>query len=127
MTAQMTRSTLLSAAMLAAVAAMTLAGPADAKSATQIRQEAIDAREGRQADAIAEGRQNGSLTWWEKNRLVREQRRVQKLEAQALSDGKITKGEYLAIKGTQNDAGRHITEEKHNQAVRGWWWRTFVR
>jgi hypothetical protein len=123
----MTAKTALSAAVLATFATIALVGTADAKSATQIRQEAIDAREAKQAEAIVEGRRDGSLTWWEKNRLVREQKRVQKLEAQAIADGKITKGEYLAIKGNQNDAGRHITGEKHNEAVRGWWWRTFVR
>ncbi len=123
----MTAKTAFSAALLATIATVALAGAADAKSATQIRQEAIDAREGKQAEAIVEGRKNGSLTWWEKNRLVREQKRVRALEAQALGDGKITRGEFLAIKGAQNDAGRHIADEKHNEAVRGWWWRTFVR
>ncbi|MEQ1695617.1 MAG: hypothetical protein ABL901_07225 [Hyphomicrobiaceae bacterium] len=117
----------VSGLLIAVVAGAVLAGPASAKSASQIRQEAIDKREAAQAEAIVEGRKNGSLTWWERARLVREQRRIGKLEAQASSDGKITKGEYRAVKAAQNDAGEHITADKHNPSVRGWWWRTFSR
>jgi hypothetical protein len=123
----MTAKTILSAALLASFAALAISAPASAQSATEIRKQALEKREAAQEQAIVDGRRNGSLTWWEKNRLVREQKRIDKLEAEALSDGKITKNEYLTIKGAQNDAGRHITEEKHNEAVRGWWWRTFVR
>lgn len=117
----------VSGLMIAVVAGLVLAGPASAKSATQIRQEAIEKREAAQADAIVEGRTNGSLTWWERARLVREQRRIAKLDAQVAADGKITKSEYLAVKAAQNDAGDHISADKHNQYVRGWWWRTFSR
>lgn len=120
-------SKVVSGLLIAVVAGVVLAGPASAKSATQIRQEAIDKREAAQAEAIVEGRTNGSLTWWERARLVREQRRIAKLEAQVLADGKITKGEYLAVKAAQNDARDHIKADEHNQSVRGWWWRTFSR
>jgi hypothetical protein len=44
-----------------------------------------------------------------------------------LADGKITRDEYYKVKEAQNDAGRHITAEKHDNQVRGWWWRTFAR
>ena len=127
MTARKTAKTLISGLIIATVAGLAVAAPASAKTATQIRQEAIEKREARQAEAIVKGRENGSLTWWEKHRLVREQRRVQQLEAQTLSDGKITRNEYYAVKAAQNDAGTHITQDMHNEYVRGWWWRTFVR
>ena len=117
----------MSALLIAIVAGVALSGPADAKTATQIRQDAIEKREAAQAHAIIEGRTNGSLTWWERYRLVREQRRIEKLEAQTLADGKITRSEYYAIKSSQNDARSHIRDETHNEDVRGWWWRTFVR
>ena len=123
----MNRPMIVSGLMIATIAALALAAPASAKSATQIRQEAIEKREAAQQAAIVEGRRNGSLTWWEKNRLVREQRRIDKLEGQVLADGKITKNEYYAVKRAQTDASEHITEDKHNNQVRGWWWRTFVR
>ena len=117
----------VSGLLIAVVAGAVLAGPASAKSATQIRQEAIEKREAAQAEAIISGRKDGSLTWWERARLAREQRRIAKLDAQVLADGKITKGEYLAVKAAQNDASDHIKTDEHNQFVRGWWWRTFVR
>ena len=127
MSAARIAKTTLSGLVIATVAGLALAAPANAKSATQIRQDAIERREASQEQAIAKGREDGSLTWWEKYRLVREQRRIATLEAQVRADGKITRSEYYAVKAAQNDAGRHITEEKHNEYVRGWWWRTFVR
>ena len=123
----MTRPTLISGLMIATIASLALSAPASAHSATQIRQDAIEKREAAQAEAIQNGRHDGSLTWWEKYRLVREQRRIEKLDAQVLADGKISKSEYYEVKRAQNDARDHIGEDKHNQYVRGWWWRTFVR
>ncbi len=123
----MTRITLIAGLMTATVAGLALAAPASAESATEIRREALEKREAAQTAAIEAGRRDGSLTWWEKARLLREQHRVDKLEAQALSDGKITKSEYYAVKGALIDEARHVDAERHNEAVRGWWWRTFVR
>ena len=120
-------SKITSGLLIAIVTGVVLVSPASAKSATQIRQEAIEKREAAQAEAIIAGRKDGSLTWWERARLVREQRRIAKLDAQVLADGKITKGEYLAVKAAQNDARDHIKADEHNQSVRGWWWRTFSR
>lgn len=117
----------VSSLLIAVIASAILASPASAKSASQIRQEAIDKREAAQAEAIVEGRKNGSLTWWERSRLVREQRRIAKLQDQVNADGKVTKGEYRTLKAAQNDAGEHISADKHNPSVRGWWWRTFSR
>jgi hypothetical protein len=118
---------IISTLMIATFTALAITAPASAKTATQIRQEAIEAREARQEQAIVSGRKDGSLTYWEKVQLNREQRRIAKLEAQALADGKVSRQEYLSIKAAQNDAGRHITAEKHDAQVRGWWWRTFSR
>jgi lipopolysaccharide export LptBFGC system permease protein LptF len=123
----MSRPILISGLMIATMATFALAAPASAKSATQIRQEAIEKREAAQVEAISKGRHDGSLTWWEKYRLVREQRRIEKLDAQVRADGKITKSEYYDVKRAQNDARDHIGQDQHNQYVRGWWWRTFVR
>ena len=117
----------LSALLLALMASLAVSAPASAKTATQIRQEAIEKREAAQKQEIVAGRQDGGLTWWERYRLVREQRRIEKLEQQTLADGKITKAEYYAVKRAQTDASAHISEDRHNEAVRGWWWRTFVR
>jgi ABC-type glycerol-3-phosphate transport system substrate-binding protein len=123
----MTRSRPIAAVLLAVMAGAAFAGPAAAKSATQIRQEAIEKREAAQIDAIQAGRRDGGLTWWEKMRLQREQRRIAKLDARVMADGKITKSEYLDVKAAQNSAGAHIAHERHDSQVRGWWWRTFSR
>ena len=127
----MTRATKLSGLMIAVIAAAALAGPAStpasAKSATEIRKEALEKRAASEQNEIYNGRHNGSLTWWEKFRLEREQRRIGKLEADALRDGKITRHEYFAVKRAQTDAAQHISADEHNPYVRGWFWRTFVR
>jgi hypothetical protein len=123
----MTRSSLIAGLMIATVAGLALSAPASAKSATEIRREALEKREAAQIKAIEAGRRDGSLTWWEKVRLMREERRAERLEAQALSDGRITKSEYFAVKGALQDEARHIDADRHNDAVRGWWWRTFIR
>lgn len=123
----MTAAKVTSAVMLTLMGSLAISVPASAHSATQIRQEAIEKREAAQAQAIVAGRQDGGLTWWERYRLVREQRRIEKLEQQTLADGRITKAEYYAVKRAQTDASAHISEDRHNEAVRGWWWRTFVR
>jgi len=113
--------------MMAVIAGIAIAGPASAKSATEIRREAIERRNTDQADAISAGRRDGGLTWWEKLKLQREQRRINKLEAKVLEDGKITKREYVDLRAAQTDARNHISAERRDQQVRGWWWRTFSR
>ena len=123
----MTRTPLIAGLMIAAFAGAALTAPANAWTATEIRKEALERREAAQIEAIEAGRRDGSLTWWEKYRLVREHRRVQQLESQALSDGRITKDEYVAVKRAVADEANHIDAERHNESVRGWWWRTFVR
>jgi hypothetical protein len=118
---------LISGLMIATVTAIVLAAPASAKTATQIRAEALEKHEAAQQEAIYNGRRDGSLTWWERLRLTSEQRRIAKIEQEVAADGRITRSEYYDVKRAQNDAGRHITQDKHNEYVRGWWWRTFAR
>ena len=52
---------LISGLMLATVTALVLAAPASAKTATQIRAEALDKREAAQEQAIVNGSQNGKI------------------------------------------------------------------
>lgn len=118
---------LITVSILSGAAAVALAGSASAHSATEIRQQALEKREAAQEQAIINGRRDGSVTIWEKLRLAREQKRIDKLQNEVLADGKISRSEYYAVKEAQNDAGRHITSEKHDPQVRGWWWRTFSR
>ena len=96
-------------------------------SATEIRREALARREAAQQEAIADGRRDGGLTIWEKWRLNSEQKRIHRLEREAIADGKITKQEYVEIRSAQRAAENHIATERSNGQVRGWWWRTFSR
>jgi TolA-binding protein len=118
---------MISVSVLTGIAALAMAGSASAQSATEIRLKALEKREAAQAQAIIDGRRDGSVTIWEKARLNQEQRRIDKLQADVARDGKITRDEYYKVKEAQNDAGRHIASEKHDNQVRGWWWRTFSR
>jgi type II secretory pathway pseudopilin PulG len=118
---------LISVSIIAGVAAAAMAGSASAQSATEIRKQALEKREAAQQEAIVDGRRDGSVTIWEKAQLNREQKRIDKLKDDVLADGKITRDEYYKVKEAQNDAGHHITAEKHDNQVRGWWWRTFSR
>jgi type II secretory pathway pseudopilin PulG len=118
---------MISVSIIAGVAAAAMAGSASAQSATEIRKQALEKREAAQQEAIVDGRRDGSVTIWEKAQLNREQKRIDKLKEDVLADGKITRDEYYKVKEAQNDAGRHITAEKHDNQVRGWWWRTFSR
>lgn len=83
----------------------------------------IQAERDRQKAMIEQGRSDGSLTWYEKYSLNREQTRVDQLERDALADGRLTRDEYRFIRQAQDDAARSIHAERHDGQVRGWWWR----
>jgi hypothetical protein len=87
----------------------------------------IDQREAQQRAAIKDGRRDGSITFLEAWRLRREQARIATLEAKFKRDGGLSPSERRELRFAQDDASRHIYAERHNEAVRGWWWRTFVR
>lgn len=87
----------------------------------------IDKRQVDQAVAIAAGRQDGSLTWFEAFKLHREQKRIAKLEAAAKADGAYTSAERRVIRDAQQLAWRHIREEKHDADQRGFIWRNVLR
>lgn len=113
-------SRLVGLALTALVASTTLA-------AADPGHHEIDRRAAQQNAAIADGRRDGSLTFIEAFRLRREQARIAALEARFKRNGRLTPGEREELRLAQEDAARHIYQERHNEAVRGWWWRTFVR
>jgi len=123
----MTSTKALSTVMLGAIASLSFAAPVFATSASDIRREALERREAAQEAAINQGRRDGGLTYWEKLKLNAEQKRIDRLEREALADGKITKKEYVDIKNALNHAAKHIESERNDGQVRGWWWRTFSR
>lgn len=87
----------------------------------------IDANQAQQRARIEEGRRSGQLTRGEYERLSAEQERIAAMERRAKADGVVTPGERYAIRGAQNDASRHIWQEKHDgesrwsRWSRRWW------
>ena len=111
-----TSHTLLAAALLIATTAAASAGGLDHSAELTDRQQ-------RQVSAIDEGRADGSITWFERFVLRREQARITQLHTEALADGHLSRDEYRLIRQAQDDASRHINRERHDSDVRGWWWR----
>ncbi len=83
----------------------------------------IAAERERQRTLVEQGRNDGSLTWYEKYTIGREQARIDALERDALADGRLSRDEYRSIRQAQDDAARSIHAERHDGQVRGWWWR----
>ena len=81
----------------------------------------IDATRDRQADRIEHGRETGKITWTEGLRLRAEQHRIARTEAEYEAKGYMTKSERRTVRGMQEEAAEHITEEKNNGWSRLWW------
>ncbi len=84
---------------------------------------ALQAERERQRALVELGRHDGSITWTEKYSLAREQARIEQLERDALADGRLSRDEFRNLRQAQDDAARHIHTERHDNQVRGWWWR----
>jgi uncharacterized membrane protein YebE (DUF533 family) len=88
----------------------------------------IDSRQANQEQRIRQGLRDGSLTRYEAERLIAEQRRIQDMESAAKRDGYISRSERAAIDRAQDNASRHIYQERHDGESRhsrwGWrrWW-----
>jgi uncharacterized protein HemX len=84
----------------------------------------IDAAQANQEARIRDGIRDGSLTRREATGLVQEQRRIQQLESRAKADGVVTRSEHDQIRRSQQNAGKHIYQERHDSERRGHWgWR----
>ncbi|MCH7343244.1 hypothetical protein LZ017_07610 [Pelomonas sp. CA6] len=75
----------------------------------------VDQREAQQQARIAQGAASGSLTAHETQRLEREQAAINKTEAQAKSDGTVTRKERRHLQHMQNHASADIKRLKHNE------------
>jgi uncharacterized membrane protein YebE (DUF533 family) len=86
----------------------------------------IDARQANQEHRIQQGVRSGELTRGEYQKLEAEQARIRDMERRAKADGHVSRSERDQIRHAQNDAGRHIYQEKHDsersQARRWWRW-----
>ena len=104
---------ILAAAALAATALTTLPASADE----------IDRRQANQISRIQQGLRDGSLTRSEASRLIEEQKRIAEMERRAERDGKVTRQEKAALDRAQDNASRHIYQERHDNESRWSRWR----
>jgi biopolymer transport protein ExbB/TolQ len=88
------------------------------------RRDRIDDRQAEQAWRIQQNRRHGNLTWLEKQRLLREQAQIRRMEADAKRDGYVSRGEYRRITEAQNEAARDIRRESHDRQ-KAWWRRLY--
>lgn len=78
----------------------------------------IDNRQHAQRERIQQGVKSGELTRPEARRLAQQEAGIRRLEAQAKSDGKITRSEALRLDRRLDAAGRHIAVQKHDRQDR---------
>lgn len=113
-----TTKSVISALGLTIVAAGLAASSASA--AERWRYEA-DKRQARQHDLIREGRQMGTLTWFETMKLRREQVRIARMERAFRADGHLSWQERQTLRYAQDNATQHIFEHRNNARVRRYW------
>lgn len=108
-------ATLLTTSLLASTAVLAVT-PASADE--------IDRRQYWQQQRIEQGVRTGEINRWEYRRLQEEQSRIAAMERRAKADGFIDPYERAQIRHAQNNASRHIYEEKHDGQTRyNRWWR----
>ena len=99
-------------AVAAALATASIGAFAQAASAPQTPR--VDKREVRQDARIQQGVGSGALTARETYRLEKEQAAINKAEAHAKADGKVTKHERKRLAKMQNKASHDIYKQKHD-------------
>jgi hypothetical protein len=89
-----------------------VAGLSQAEAGT--RDPGVNQRQQNQHQRIKQGVRSGELTRRETGALAREQRDIRQLERQYKSDGEITRAERVDLHQEQNQASRHIYNQKHD-------------
>jgi hypothetical protein len=97
---------------LAGIVALASVSHADAPRRT--RDPGVNTRQHNQQGRIVQGARSGELTRHETGRLVNEQRDIRQLERQYKSDGALTRDERRDLHQEQNEASRHIYNQKHD-------------
>lgn len=85
-------------------------GQADAGT----RDPRVNARQQNQHQRVNQGVRSGELTRREAGALAREQRDIRQLEREYKSDGTLTRSERVDLHQEQNQASRHIYNQKHD-------------
>ncbi len=83
-----------------------------------VRDPSVNARQQNQRQRIDQGVRSGELNRAETGALVREQRDVRQLERAYKSDGELTRAERVDLHHEQNQASRHIYNQKHDAQER---------
>lgn len=71
-------------------------------------------REKHQDSRIQQGQKSGELTKHESRKLGREQKRIDKFQEKALSDGTVTRAEKYKLRKMEGHASRSIYRQKHD-------------
>jgi hypothetical protein len=79
-----------------------------------VRDPGVNARQQNQRQRVQQGVRSGELTRRETGALAREQRDVRQLERAYKSDGELTRAERVDLHQEQNQASRHIYNQKHD-------------
>lgn len=89
-----------------------VAGLSQADAGT--RDPRVNARQQNQHQRVKQGVRSGELTRRETGALAREQRDIRQLERAYKSDGTLTRSERVDLRQEQNQASRHIYNQKHD-------------
>lgn len=89
-----------------------VAGLSQADAGT--RDPRVNARQQNQHQRVKQGVQSGELTRRETGALAHEQRDIRQLERAYKSDGTLTRSERVDLHQEQNQASRHIYNQKHD-------------
>jgi Skp family chaperone for outer membrane proteins len=111
----MKRTSSLLVAVLAAFALPVLAQTAPAAAKNPAATPGVDQRQVNQQQRIDQGVKSGELTGKEAARLDKGQAQVEKKEAKAKADGKVTPKEREKLKQAQNKQSQKIKHEKHDK------------
>lgn len=74
-------------------------------------------RDVNQQTRIEQGLQSGALNTKEAAKLEREESKVDRMQANALKDGKLTPAEKARLQAAQNQTSRDIAAAKHNEVT----------
>ncbi len=102
---------MLAAAALALSAGTVFAQSVPADPASPPR---YDKREAWEHKRIESGKDNGSLTWRERERLQAEQARIRQQERRDKKDGVVTPQEQQQLERMQDRASKDIYRQKHD-------------
>lgn len=102
--------------------ALALVAMTSVASAYDRQQRQIDGVQANQESRIQQGIRQGDLTRREAAALEAEQARIRSMERAAQRDGNIDRREAAQIRRAQEEASRHIYQERHDGERRGAGW-----